>query len=221
MEQYPEALADFNRAIELDDKDASIFADRGLTYQLMKQYLEALTDFNRAIELDDTLDWVIAERGEIHRKNGNYLAALTDFDRVITFDDKVSNTRGLILSYLGRYAEAIENYEQELHRNPDHHAALYNIAVAMARWKGLPKAQTQIETARAKLQSITDTEVHGAALYGLGGLAAVEGNSDQALNYLQEAIPLNGEAVDWARHDIAWLDLRTDPRFQALISGTK
>jgi tetratricopeptide (TPR) repeat protein len=46
------ALADLNRAIELDSSLAPICANRGLVYQYIGEPNPALADFNRAIELD-------------------------------------------------------------------------------------------------------------------------------------------------------------------------
>ncbi|MCI0338947.1 MAG: tetratricopeptide repeat protein, partial [Acidobacteria bacterium] len=46
------ALADFNRSIKLEAKDAWAIAQRGSTYRSMEQYEKALADFSRAIELD-------------------------------------------------------------------------------------------------------------------------------------------------------------------------
>jgi len=52
MGRYEEALADFNRAIELDPGDPEHIAGRGQTYQAMGRYDEAQADFSRAVELD-------------------------------------------------------------------------------------------------------------------------------------------------------------------------
>ena len=53
MERYDEeALADLNRAIELNPEDASALASRGRIYWAMRRDDEALADLNRAIELD-------------------------------------------------------------------------------------------------------------------------------------------------------------------------
>jgi tetratricopeptide (TPR) repeat protein len=46
------ALADLNRAIELDSSLAPIYANRGLVYMYMGEPDPALADFNRALELD-------------------------------------------------------------------------------------------------------------------------------------------------------------------------
>jgi hypothetical protein len=57
-------------------------------------------------------------------------------------------------------------------------------------------------------------------LYRLGGLAALEGDRNQALSYLTDAILLENEPMELARRDLAWLDLRDDPRFVSLIADT-
>jgi Flp pilus assembly protein TadD len=83
MGQYDAALADLNRAIELDDKNALAFASRGESYQRMRQYEAALADFNRAIELDDKYAWAITSRGTTFRMMGQYEAALADVNRAL------------------------------------------------------------------------------------------------------------------------------------------
>jgi hypothetical protein len=45
MQRYEKALADLNRAIELDPADALDIASRGDTYRRMERYDEALADF--------------------------------------------------------------------------------------------------------------------------------------------------------------------------------
>ena len=67
MQGHNEALARYNRAIELDPGDALANAARGLVYRTMQRYDEALADFNRAIELDPGDARAIAERGETCR----------------------------------------------------------------------------------------------------------------------------------------------------------
>jgi len=70
MGRYDEALADLNRAIELDaDQDWAI-ASRGETYQAIERYDEALADLNRAIELYPGHDDYIRKRAEIQRHIG-------------------------------------------------------------------------------------------------------------------------------------------------------
>ncbi|MBE2202474.1 MAG: tetratricopeptide repeat protein, partial [Anaerolinea sp.] len=102
---YEAALADLDRAIELDEKEAWAIANRGETYRLMGNYEAALADFDRAINLYGKYPrviWIIinrvfgmgrryayaiAHRGVTYRLMGNYEAALADFDRAIELDE--------------------------------------------------------------------------------------------------------------------------------------
>src|SRR5260370_26496421 len=87
MERYEEALADFDRAIALDEKYAGAFAHRGETYGLMRRYEEALADFDQAITLDEKVAWAIAGRGQIYQEMERYEEALAAFDRAIALDN--------------------------------------------------------------------------------------------------------------------------------------
>ncbi len=221
LKHYNEALEDLDRAIELMPGVASAFGLRGQVYWEAKRYNEALEDFSRAIELRPNDSWAIGLRGQVHWEMSHLNEALEDFGRAITLDETLANSlcndRGTVLSELGRYAEAIESYEQGLKGDLNRYGLLYNIAITMARWKGLSSAQTYVDIARSALLAAMNTDARGAAFYGLGGLEALIGNTEQALEYLQQAILLDEEAIRSARHDIAWLDLRTDIRFQKLI----
>ena len=156
--------------------------------------------------------------------NKRYPEALVDCDRAIALDRTIvpnwPGERGLLLSYLGRYAEVISCCEQGLQENPNDYVTLYTLAVVKARWKGLNEAKVEIDKTRATLQAVVNKSTPAAALYRLGGLAALEGDRNQALSYFTEAILLENEPLELARRDLAWLDLRDDPRFVSLIAET-
>jgi len=131
--------------------------------------------------------------------------------------DKTYIERGLVLSYLKRYSEAIELYKQELNKNRMNFIVLYNIAVAMVRWKGIIACQDHINIARVKILKAANSNNNEAIFYGLGGLEALESKVEEALNHLQQAIVQSESVLRWARHDMAWLYLRENPRFQSLV----
>ena len=218
LERYEEALKDFDRAIELDPQSAWAIAHRGITYRELERYEEALKDFDRAIELDPQNAWIVEGRADTYRLMGSYDKALTDFDTAISLEYDCWGGRGLALSYLGRYSEAIQSYNESLKRNSHAFSDLYNVAVATVRLRGVTDAHLQIEAVRQTLTSSLNTKSRGAALYGLGGLEAVTGNIDAALNYLRQSILLERQAAIWARQDVAWLDLHSNEYFQDLIS---
>ena len=70
MRRYEEALADFNRAIALDENLDWAIAKRGETYRLMERYEEALADFNRAIALDEKAAWCRYQQGLVYLVTG-------------------------------------------------------------------------------------------------------------------------------------------------------
>jgi tetratricopeptide (TPR) repeat protein len=224
MKRYEEALDDFNRAIEVNPDYIWAIAHRGAIYRFMgKPYYEkAVADFTQAIDLKPDYAWAIAYRCQTYGLMNRYQEALVDFDRAIVLDKTIipnwPGERGLLLSYLGQYAEAIACCEQGLQENPADYVTLYTLAVVKARWKGLVDAQAEIEKTRSALQTVMNRSTCAGGLYRIGGLAALEGDRDRALNCLQEAISLENEPLELARRDLAWLDLRDDPRFQSLIS---
>jgi tetratricopeptide (TPR) repeat protein len=222
MGRYEQALSDFDRAIDLDPHYAWAVAHRGVTYRRLKRHQEALGDFDRAIQLWPDYAWALLHRANVYVATRRYEAALADVNRIVTLDCTIiphwQGERGLLLNYLGRYAETIKSCRQALREDSADHIAWYSLATARACWKGRAVAQADIDRARAALLPALETGVRALVLYRLGGLAALEGRVDQALDYLREAIPLHVEPVELARHDPAWLGLRADARFRSLIS---
>ena len=46
-----QAIQDFDRAIQLNPNDATVFNNRGLAYDRLEQYQKAIQDYDRAIQL--------------------------------------------------------------------------------------------------------------------------------------------------------------------------
>jgi tetratricopeptide (TPR) repeat protein len=120
-----DALADFNRAIDLDPDDARAISKRGETYREMGRYEEALNDFNRAIDLDPALEWLewaIANRGETYRRMGRYGEALEDLNRAFDLNPDSTwsiRSRGVTYREMGRYGEALADFNRVIELDPD------------------------------------------------------------------------------------------------------
>ena len=65
-----EALADFNRALELRPENAYIYALRGEVLQHLDRPREALTDYDRAIELQADDSDLLSRRSGLHDELG-------------------------------------------------------------------------------------------------------------------------------------------------------
>ncbi|MDY6783253.1 MAG: tetratricopeptide repeat protein [Cyanobacteriota bacterium] len=225
LQRYEEARADFDRAIALNPDYTWALAHRGVTYRFLGEayWTMALADLTRAIELKPDYVWAIAYRCRVYELMKCYKEALVDCDRAMIFDKTIfvknwQIERGLILCYDGQYAEVIACCQQRLQQAPDDTTALYCIAVAKARWQGLNSAKKEIERSRAALLSQWETGDRGDILYRLSGLASLEGNCEQAWQYLREAIPINDEAIELVGHDPAWTGWRHHPKTKELLN---
>jgi len=78
------ALADFNRAIELNPKSARAYCDRAeLEQQLLQRPDRALADYDEAIRLEPAFQRAYFNRGAYYITRQDYTRAITDFTHAI------------------------------------------------------------------------------------------------------------------------------------------
>jgi tetratricopeptide (TPR) repeat protein len=77
------AVADFDRAIKVDPKNAVAYYNRAHAKRLKKDAAGALADYNRAIEIDPQLAEAYFERGAAKAKSKDTDGAIADFSRAI------------------------------------------------------------------------------------------------------------------------------------------
>jgi tetratricopeptide (TPR) repeat protein len=117
-----DALADFNRVINLDPSLAWAIGSRGQTYLAMGRYDDALADFNKAIELDPNLTWALTSRGQAYRDMNLYDEALADFNKVLETRPESAwplANRGDVLRYLGRHEDALTDFNRAIQLDSD------------------------------------------------------------------------------------------------------
>jgi tetratricopeptide (TPR) repeat protein len=115
------ALADINKAIGLDPKDAEAWNSRGATYFKLQQYDKALADINKAIELDpkDAVTW--SNRGFIYDELRQFDKALADLTKAIELDPKNAkawNNRGATHINLRQYDRALADLTKAIELDP-------------------------------------------------------------------------------------------------------
>jgi tetratricopeptide (TPR) repeat protein len=77
------AIADFNRAIELDPKDDAPYYNRAQAKRLKKDTAGAIADYTRAIELGSTNPAAYNNRGNARADNNDPDGAIADYTRAI------------------------------------------------------------------------------------------------------------------------------------------
>ncbi|MEZ0227715.1 MAG: tetratricopeptide repeat protein, partial [Planctomycetota bacterium] len=103
------ALADANRAIELDPKNALAWALRGCCRSNRGDQPSAIADFDQAIALDPKADQAWVNRGIARAKAGEARGALADFDRAIEL-----RRTAFALRHRAGVKKLLEDFEGEL-----------------------------------------------------------------------------------------------------------
>jgi tetratricopeptide (TPR) repeat protein len=118
-----EAIAAFNKAIELNPEDQKSLAERASAYKDNDQFQEALADFNLLIDMDKKNPYYFFERANVHSLNNHPAKALADVTKSIRLHEKSKNPglQSLAFCYAIRtkiyldlkiFGEAAINYEK-------------------------------------------------------------------------------------------------------------
>ena len=120
---YGAAIADFDKAIDLDPKFASAYNGRGASKDNLGEYEAAIADYDKAIKLNPEFVSAYNGRGNSKYNLGEYEAAITDYNEAITLDPKyvlAYNGRGNSKGNLGKYEAAITDYNEAIDLDPKH-----------------------------------------------------------------------------------------------------
>ena len=85
-----QALADLDKAIELDPKSADSFHGRGTVHHRMGKYAEAIADYGKAIEIAPKNARLYFDRGVAHVNLGNTEKAKEDLLKTVELDPERS-----------------------------------------------------------------------------------------------------------------------------------
>ena len=110
LQNFDNALLDFNRAIDLKPDYADAWSNRGLVHYTEKKYEAALADYSQAIKILDTDGVYFLNRGQAYRQLGNYEQALADLDRTLELIPNLSDVkkeRGLVYYAMGKKEQAL------------------------------------------------------------------------------------------------------------------
>jgi len=129
------AIAEFNRLIELNPKDAIPYYNRGLLEANKRDFDRAIADFNRAIQLRPKFARAFNDRGSIKVAMREIDGATADFSRAIQLSPQFVQAYmnlGSVMAYRGDLDEAIANFNQAVQLDPDSVEAFENLGSAKA-----------------------------------------------------------------------------------------
>jgi tetratricopeptide (TPR) repeat protein/V8-like Glu-specific endopeptidase len=116
------ALNDFNRAVELDPKDALAYSLRGYQRIKLGDTKGGLEDLNQALRLNPNDYRIYGNRGTARSRLGDKQGAISDYNQVIALhpkDELAYYARGEVRSELGDKKGAVADYDQAIRINPN------------------------------------------------------------------------------------------------------
>jgi len=123
---YDRAIADYDKAIELNPQDAAAYGVRALVYIIKGDHDHAITDYDKAIKLNPTDAAAYRKRGLAYGFKGDYDRVIADCDKAIELnpqDAAAYGNRGCAYIFKGDYDRAITDCDKAIELNPQNAAA--------------------------------------------------------------------------------------------------
>ncbi|HEY6285729.1 MAG TPA: tetratricopeptide repeat protein, partial [Ktedonobacteraceae bacterium] len=194
LKEYQRAIADYNRAIELDPSNAAGYNNRGLVYDNLKQYDQAIADYDRSIELEPFRVGAYYNRGIAYRDLKEYQRAIADYNRAIELDHtyvQAYYSRGYAYLLLKNVPQAKNNYTQSYELDATNMHAAW-----MAEWVGMSKRRPGMEKVM-RLEAIVAINPEHYVAYVCRGVAlGIGGNVKEGMEEVKKAIPLDPQKWD-------------------------
>lgn len=247
QEAFDKALALDPHLIEARMNMIFIYLSRGEK----EQARAAADELRREAPNDASVHFV---RGVVARLDGDYEKAMRSFDRMVRLNPAervvVSYNRARLLTYQGRFDQALAELDEGAAIEPDHPLirtfrarALYYHDEPVKAAEILEQVLEQHpqldgirpiyatflsalgwhEEARAQLTAevIATADTDHDVAYWLASAYALEGERAQAFKWLRRAIALGNENRPWFERDKNWDGLRNDPQFQEIVGAIK
>jgi lipoprotein NlpI len=131
--EQDKALADCDKAIELDGKNAVAFQARGMILQDKGDADRALADYDKAVEFGGNNAALFSDRGNVLLARGETDKALTDYDKAIKLSGNAASAfieRGGAYLAKGQYDAALADYARAIELSPNNAFAHFNRGVA-------------------------------------------------------------------------------------------
>ena len=113
---YQGALADFNKAIEINPQDAFAYNNRGIAKKEAGDFQGAIADFNKALAINPQDAYIYFDnRAGAKIELGDYQGAISDTSKTIEIDPKYKNAyerRGIAKQSLGDDRGACADYKK-------------------------------------------------------------------------------------------------------------
>ena len=215
--QKQKARADLEGLLREAPNEAAVHRVAATLYRLDGKHEQALRSFARAASLNPE-ERVNAyyNRARVYNSLGRRDEALRELDKASAIEPDhplIKTIRAFMLYYRGETAGAAALVGEVLASHPAMDSVRPLLAMCLSRQGEHEAARAEL-TERVKASAAIDPDV----AYWLASAYALEGERDDAFEWLGRAINLGREDRAWFEMDPDWQSLRTDPRFLELMS---
>ena len=148
--RYPDALSDFERAIEINGRDVSAWVGRATLFARTGSLERAVADLDRAIEMDPAYADAWGKRCFTRMLLDRPREALPDCEQAVALDPRNRDGHtnlGVVYAALERVADAEASYRRALALDPRNGDAHYNYGVLLFVVDRRPEAQDHLRRA--------------------------------------------------------------------------
>ena len=135
LEDFENAVKDFDQAIELKNDYIDAYYVRALCYGNLNKYDKAVSDFNKVIELNPEYKDAYINRGfYVSEKIGDFQGAINDYNKFLDLNTDgdnafAYNNRGYAKYKLNDFEGAMKDIQESIHANPENSFVYKNRAL--------------------------------------------------------------------------------------------
>ncbi len=221
---YPEAIAEFDKAIELDPDLSQAYYERGTCYIKIGNFVPGILDLSKALELDPDIANILYEKvyqvsyvvdlnrviGELNKIVGDHpdeshVVFLRGFFYVAKTELKKFEAKDIDLG--------IADLDRTIEINPKHLPAFVYRGMLYFKKGELERALEDYDRA------LLFYEDFGMAHYLKSQALSSQGQVDEAFMHLEKAFKNGFNGYERVKQDDNFEALRGDPRYRRIIGG--
>lgn len=127
--RYEDALADYSKAIDINPKDPSVYANRAALLILLEREAEAKADLDRALKLDPKHPRARFNLASLYARTGKGEMALKELNDIISTPESVTSeayaARGTLLMKQRAFDQAVRDFSDAIIMHVDDAGTVY------------------------------------------------------------------------------------------------
>jgi len=204
---------EIKRTIELNPNLALAHNGYAIYLSIRKRYAEATAETLRARELDPLSIWASANVGSIYNFAGQYDKAIEELNKTLELDRNFAIAYvflGYVYAAKRDYKQAISAYKEAIRLGDNSPSIGIYLGAAYSYAGERDQAQSILKHLESSKDYVSPVEL--ALLY------ESLGKRDEAFASLEKGYQAHDVQLPWANTDPAFNSLRSDPRFQNLMT---